>query len=138
MDNDGDRRRPFGNLVSEAIGQFASLMRLDMRLLEAEMRSKTSTLVSSGVCGIAAVILFILASFAMVQFLILAVILAGISAMAACLIVGIALFGGGLLSLYLAKRALVGWTITPVQTVNQVRSDLAAVKQGIRYGATQR
>ena len=113
-------------------------MRLDMRLLEAEMRSKTSTLVSSGVCGIAAVILFILASFAMVQFLILAVILAGISAMAACLIVGIALFGGGLLSLYLAKRALVGWTITPVQTVNQVRSDLAAVKQGIRYGATQR
>ena len=137
MDDDGDRR-PFGNLVSEAIGQFASLMRLDMRLLEAEMRSKTSTLISSGVCGIAAVILFILASFAMVQFLILAVILAGISAMAACLIVGIALFGGGLLSLYLAKRALVGWTITPVQTVNQVRSDLAAVKQGIRYGATQR
>ena len=137
MDDDGDRR-PFGSLVNEAIGQFASLMRLDLRLLEAEMRSKTATIVSSGVCGIAAVILFILASFALVQFLILAIILAGISAMFACLIVGIVLFGGALLSLYLAKRTLVGWTITPVETVNQVRSDLAALKQGIRYGATQR
>ena len=101
------------------------------------MRKKGSTIVSSGVCGIAAVSLFILASFAMVEFLILALIHAGISAMFACLIVGIVLLVGGLLSLHLAKRALVGWTITPADTVKQVRSDLAALKQGIRYGANQ-
>ena len=137
MDDGGDRR-PFGSLVNEAMGQFASLMRLDLRLLKAEMRGKTSTVVSSGVCGIAAVIFFLLASFAMVQFLILAMIFFGISALFACLIIGFVLIGAGLLSLHLAKRALVGWTITPVDTVNQVRSDLAALKQGIRYGATQR
>jgi uncharacterized membrane protein len=130
-------RRPFGSVVNEAISQFASLMRLDFRLLEAEMRKKVSSIVSSGVCGIAAVSFFILASFALVEFLILAMVLAGISAMFACLIVGIVLLVGGLLSLHFAKRALVGWTITPEDTVKQVRSDLAALNQGIRYGANQ-
>jgi hypothetical protein len=134
---DDHDRRPFGSVVNEAISQFASLMRLDFRLLEAEMRKKVSSIVSSGVCGIAAVSFFILASFAMVEFLILAMVLAGISAMFACLIVGIVLLVGGLLSLHFAKRALVGWTITPEDTVKQVRSDLAALNQGIRYGANQ-
>lgn len=136
--DDGIDRRPFGSIVNEALEKFASLMRLDVRLLKAEMKSKTSTIVSSSACGMAAVALFILASFAMVQFLILVMIYLGISAILACLIVGVVLFGGGLISLYLAKRALVGWTITPIETVNQVRSDLAALKQGIRYGTTQR
>lgn len=136
--DDGIDRRPFSSIVNEALEKFASLMRLDVRLLKAEMKSKTSTIVSSGACGIAAVALFILASFAMVQFLILVIIHLGISAILACLIVGVVLFAGGLLSLYLAKRALIGWTITPIETVNQVRSDLAALKQGIRYGTTQR
>ncbi|WP_136620837.1 MULTISPECIES: phage holin family protein [Mesorhizobium] len=136
--DDGVDRRPFGTVVNEVLGQFASLMRLELRLLEAEMRGKTSTIVSSGACGIAAAIFFLLAAFAMVQFLILTMIHFGVGAMVACLIVGIILVGGGLLSLHLAKRALVGWTITPVETVNQVRSDLAALKQGVRYGSTQR
>ncbi|MER8848067.1 MULTISPECIES: phage holin family protein [Mesorhizobium] len=136
--DEGVDRRPFRTVVNEAVGQFASLMRLDLRLLKAEMRGKTSTLVSSGACGIAAVILFMLAAFALVQCLILAMIHFGVGAMLACFIIGIVLIGGGLLSLHLAKRALVGWTITPVETVNQVRSDLAALKQGVRYGSTQR
>ncbi|MER9592266.1 phage holin family protein [Mesorhizobium australicum] len=136
--DEGVDRRPFRTVVNEAVGQFASLMRLDLRLLKAEMRGKTSTLVSSGACGIAAVILFMLAAFALVQCLILAMIHFGFGAMLACFIIGIVLIGGGLLSLHLAKRALVGWTITPVETVNQVRSDLAALKQGVRYGSTQR
>jgi hypothetical protein len=136
--DDGLDRRPFGSIVNEAIEKFASLMRLDLRLLEAEMRSKTSTIISSGACGVAAAILFVLGAFALVQFLILAMIFFGIGAMFSCLIVGVILIGGGLLSLYLARRALVGWTIAPVETVNQVRSDLAALKQGIRYGTTQR
>jgi len=135
---DGVDRRPFSTVVSEAIGQFASLMRLDLRLLEAEMRSKTSTIVSSGACGIAAVMFFTLAAFALVQFLILAMIYLGFGAMFACLVIGICLIGGGMLCLHLAKRALTGWTLTPVETVNQVRSDLAALKQGVRYGSTQR
>lgn len=137
MDDDVDRR-PLGSIIHEAMEKFSSLMRLDLRLLEVEMRSKFSSIVSSGACGMAAVALFTLASFALVQFLILGMIYVGISAMYACLIVGIALFVGGLASLHLAKRALVGWTITPVETVNQVRSDLATLKQGIRYGNTQR
>ena len=80
----------------------------------------------------------LLAAVALVQFLILAMVHFGLGAMLACFIVGIVLIGGGLLSLHLARRALVGWTITPVETVNQVRSDLAALKQGVRYGAAQR
>jgi len=135
---DGVDRRPLSTVVSEAIGQFASLMRLDLRLLEAEMRRKTSTIVSSGACGLAAAMFFTLAAFALVQFLVLAMIYLGFGAMFACLAVGICLVGGGLLCLHLAKRALVGWTFTPVETVNQVRSDLAALKQGVRYGSTQR
>jgi len=136
--DEGVDRRPFGTVVTEAIGQVASVMRLDLRLLEAEMRGKTSTIVSSGACGIAAVIFFMLAAVVLVQFLILAMVHFGVGAMLACFIVGIVLSGGGLLSLHLAKRALVGWTITPVETVNQVRSDLAALKQGVRYGSAQR
>ncbi|AZO45631.1 phage holin family protein [Mesorhizobium sp. M7D.F.Ca.US.005.01.1.1] len=136
--DDGIDRRPFGSIVDEAIAKFASLMRLDLRLLEAEMRSKMSTIVSSGACGVAAAILFVLGAFALVQFLILAMISFGIGAMFACFTVGVILIGGGLLSLYLAKRALIGWTITPIETVSQVRSDLAALKQGIRYGTAQR
>ncbi|MGO4637102.1 phage holin family protein [Mesorhizobium sp. 2RAF45] len=136
--DDGVDRRPFGTVVNEAFGQFASLMRLDLRLLEAEMRGKASTIASSGACGVVAVLFFVLAAFALVQFLILAMIHFGVGAMFACLIVGIALVGGGLLSLHLARRALIGWTITPVETVNQVRSDLAALKQGVRFGSTQR
>jgi hypothetical protein len=136
--DDGIDRRPFGSIISEALEKFASLMRLDLRLLEAEMRSKTSTIISSGACGAVAAILFVLGAFALVQFLILAMIFFGIGAMFSCLIVAVILIGGGFLSLYLAKRALVGWTITPIETVNQVRSDLAALKQGIRYGTRQR
>lgn len=136
--DDGIDRRPFGSIVDEAVAKIASLMRLDLRLLEAEMRSKMSTIVSSGGCMVAAAILFVLGAFALVQFLILAMISFGIGAMFSCLTVGVILIGGGVISLYLAKRALVGWTITPIETVNQVRGDLAALKQGIRYGTTQR
>jgi len=135
--NDDPDRRPFGDVISEGLSHFASLMHLDLRLLQAEMKVKTSAIVSSGACGVAAVALFVLAAFAMVQFLILAFIHFGADPMVACLIVGILLgFGGGAM-LYIAKRALVGWTITPVETVNQVRTDIAALKQGIRFGSTQ-
>ncbi|UVK46738.1 phage holin family protein [Mesorhizobium sp. AR07] len=136
MDDELDRR-PFGSVINEAVSQFASLMRLDVRLLEAEMKKKGSDVLSSGVCGIAAVSFFILGAFALVEFLILAMVLAGVSAIFACLIVGILLFAAGFVSLRLAKRALVGWTLTPEHTVRQVRSDLAALKQGIRHGASQ-
>lgn len=130
-------RRPFGSVLGEAVSQFASLMRLDLRLLKAEMRAKSTTLVSVGACGVAAVGFFVLAAFALVQFLILALIFFGAGSMLACLIVGLVLMAAGLMSLYLAKRALIGWTITPVETVNQVRTDFATLKQGIRYGSTQ-
>jgi hypothetical protein len=136
MHDDGDQL-PFGSVLSDAISKFASLMRLDLRLLEAEIRAKTTTIVSSGACGLAAAMFFVLAAFALVQCLIVAMIYYGVGPMFACLIVGIVLIGAGLLSLYQAKRALVGWTITPVETVNQVRADLAALKQGIRHGSTQ-
>lgn len=130
-------RRPFGSVLGEAVSQFASLMRLDLRLLKAEMRAKSTTLVSVGACGVAAVGFFVLASFALVQFLILALIFFGAGSMLACLIVGLVLMAAGLMSLYLAKRALIGWTITPVETVNQMRTDFATLKQGIRYGSAQ-
>ncbi|QND60621.1 phage holin family protein [Mesorhizobium huakuii] len=136
--DDGIDRQPFGGIFNEALEKIASLMRLDLRLLEAEMRSKASAVVSSGACGVAAGIFFVLGAFAFVEFLILAMIYFGIGAMFSCLIAGVVLIAGGLLSLYLAKRAMVGWTVTPIETVNQVRSDLAALKQGIRYGTTQR
>jgi len=135
--DDGTHHRPFGSVLNDAIGQLASLMRLDLRLLKAEMRAKTTTIVSSVACGTAAALFFVLAAFALVQFLILAMIHFGVDGMFACLIVGAVLIGAGMLSLYLAKRALIGWTITPVETVNQVRTDLVALKQGIRYGSTQ-
>ncbi|PBB24023.1 MULTISPECIES: phage holin family protein [unclassified Mesorhizobium] len=135
--DDGTDHRPFGSVFGQAVSQFGSLMRLDLRLLEAEMRAKSTTLVSSGACGMAAAVFFALAAFALVQCLILAMISFGVGPMLACLIVGLVLTVGGLISLYLAKRALTGWTITPVETVNQVRTDLAALKQGIRYGSTQ-
>jgi len=136
--DDGMDHRPFGSVLGQAISQLGSLMRLDLRLLEAEMRAKSTTLLSSGACGMAAAMFFSLAAFALVQCLILALIFFGLGPMLACLIVGLVLIGGGLMSLYLAKRALTGWTITPVETVNQVRTDFAALKQGIRYGSTQR
>ena len=135
--DDGMDHRPFGSVLSEAASQFASLLRLDLRLLKAEMRVKSITLVSSGACGMAAAMFFMLAAFALVQFLILAMMQFGVGPLFACLIVGLVLIGGGLVSLYLAKRALIGWTITPVETVKQVRTDLAALKQGARYGSTQ-
>lgn len=135
--DDGMDRRPFRSVLSEAVGQFASLMRLDLRLLEAEMRAKITTIVSSGACGMAAAVFFLLAALALVQFVILAMIHFGIGPMFACLIAGLVLIGGGMMALYLAKRALIGWTLTPVETVDQLRTDLAALKQGIRYGSTQ-
>jgi len=135
--DDGSDRRPLGTILSEGFTQFASLMRLDLRLLQAEMKVKTSTIISSGACGIAAIALFVLAAFALVQFLILAMIHFGAGAMVACLVVGVLLGVGGVVLLYFAKRALVGWTITPVETVSQVRTDIATLKQGIRFGSTQ-
>ena len=135
--DDGTDRRSLGSVFSEVLSQFASLMRLDLRLLRAEMKVKTSTIVSSGACGIAALALFVLAAFAMVQFLILAMIHLGVNPMVACLVVGVLLGVGGVLLLYFAKRALAGWTITPVETVNQVRTDIATLKQGMRFGSTQ-
>lgn len=136
--DDGVDNRPLTSVISDAAGHFASLMRLDLRLLQAEMRIKASTVLTSGACGMIALVLFILAAFALVQFIILALVYFGVGAMLACFVVGVALLVAGLLSLFMAKRALVGLTMTPVQTVNQVRSDLAALKQGIRYGTTQR
>ena len=105
--DDGSDRRSLGSVFSEGLSQFASLMRLDLRLLQAEMKVKASTIVSSGACGIAALALFVLAAFAMVQFLILAMIHFGVTPMVACLIVALLLGVGGVLLLYLAKRALV-------------------------------
>jgi len=136
MDN-GPEVRSFGGVVREAGDRAASLARLDLELFHAELKSKASKIMASGIYGIAAAVLFVLGSFALVECLILAIVLAGISAVFACLIVGAVLFVAGLASLHFAKKAIAGWTPIPEQTIAQATADFTALKRGLHHGANQ-
>lgn len=135
MDDD-QARRPFGRVFGEATSHFASLIRLDIRLLQAEMKQKGQDVIASGVFGAIALTCFLLGSFALVESMIFALIWLGVEALWAALIIGICLCMLGLVSLHLARRTLAGWKLAPEQTLGQVRSDLAVLKEGIRHVAS--
>ena len=115
--------------------QGSTLARLDMQIFRAEVKHKALDVLSSGAYGVAALVCFLLGAFALVEFLILAIMLSGISAVTASLVVAGVLFLAGAFSLILARRAVKGLSLLPDKTVHQVKSDLAALIEGIRYGA---
>lgn len=135
MDDD-QVRRPFGRVFGEATSHFASLVRLDMRLLQAEMKQKGQDVIASGVFGAVALTCFLLGAFALVECLILALIWFGVAALWATLVIGVCFFLAGFVSLNLARRTMAGWSLAPEQTLIQVRSDLAALKEGMRHVAS--
>jgi uncharacterized membrane protein len=134
---DGREARPLGRVVGETMRHGSALAQLDLKILQAETKQKALSVLSSGAYGITALIFFLLAGFALVEFLILAIVLSGISAVIASLIVCGVLVVAGSISLLLAKRAVAGFSLVPAKTVEQVKSDLAALMRGIRYGAGQ-
>lgn len=132
-----DRReeRPFSHVLGEAVRQGSTLARLDIEILRAEVKGKALTLVASGAYGIAALAFFFLGAFALVEFLILAVVHLGVGALWAPLLIGGLLLLAGFGSLVLSQRAIKGMSILPDKTLHQMRSDFAALMKGARYGA---
>ena len=131
--NDDQARRPLGRAFGETATQFASLMKLDLRLLQEEMQQKGNDLKASGLFGAVALGCFFLGAFALVECLIFGLIWVGLAAIWAALIVGVGLCFLGFGPLYLARKTLVGWTLAPEETLLQVRGDLAAFREGIRH-----
>jgi hypothetical protein len=130
---DDQAPRPFGRIVSDGLQHLSSLVSLDLRLFQAEMKQKLNHIIASGVLGFAALGCFLLGGFALAECLIFFLIWLGLQALWAAMIIGVGLCLLGFISLHLARRTLAGWTLVPEQTLVQMQGDLIAVKEGFRH-----
>jgi hypothetical protein len=114
--------------------QAATLLRLDVQLLELEMKEKALILALSGAWGLGAIVLLVMGTLVCVLGLVVALIAFGMVPFAAAFIVGIALCAIGGLSAWKARSMLQGWSLTPTRAVAQLRRDAEAVREGLRNG----
>jgi len=130
-----DRAQPSLLTVAGLAGeQAATLLHLDARLLELEMKEKAGALARSGAWGLAAIALAGMGTFVVVLGLVGVLVALGMALFAAAFVVGAVLFAVGALSALRARSALVGWSVVPRRTVEQVRQDAAAIREGFRNG----
>jgi hypothetical protein len=114
--------------------QAATLLHLDARLLELEMKEKAGALARSGAWGLAAIALAGMGTFVVVLGLVGVLVALGMALFVAAFVVGAVLFAVGALFALRARSVLVGWSVVPRRTVEQVRQDAAAIREGFRNG----
>jgi hypothetical protein len=121
----------FVRLLEVARAELGSQLGQDAQLLQAEMKAKTSTVVSAGILAIAGGVVLLFCVGAAIAALILLIISFGVAPSLAALLVSLALGIGAAAFILWARSLMKSWTPVPVHTVQALREDFAALKKAV-------
>jgi len=122
-------------LLRAAQAQLTTLLRLDARLLQLEMKAKASDALKLCVWIGIAVLLGLFGVAILAQGLVGLLIFVGVPWVIAPFLVALAFFVVGGIFLLKARRAMSSWSLMPQKTIGQVRKDFEAVREGLQNGA---
>jgi hypothetical protein len=126
-----DEKRTVFNLVASVIDESVHLLQTELRLVRAEINDKISKLAGAGTVLAAGGVAALAALFLLLQALVRWLSVAGLPDQWGYLIVGVvvAIIAGGLLASGLKR--LNSTTLVPEKTFEQIRADVAAVKEHV-------
>jgi hypothetical protein len=126
-----DEKRTVFNLVASVIDESVHLVQTELRLVRAEINDKIAKLATAGTVLAAGGVAALAALFLLLQALVRWLSVAGLPDQWGYLIVGIvvAIIAGGLLAAGLKR--LNATTLVPEKTLDQIRADVAAVKEHV-------
>jgi len=122
-------QRPVGGLLTDLVSQMTALFRTEITLLKAEMKDNVRSLSGALVSVAFGAALLMAALVVLVQAVVAAMVVAGMSAWLASLIVGAALGVIGALVLKGGADKLSLSEMTPERTVRQMEKDVSLVKE---------
>lgn len=123
----------FVRLLEVARAELGSQLGQDAQLLQAEVKAKTSIMLSAGMLGIAGGVVLLLSVAVALAALVLFIISLGLTPALAALIVSVALGIGALTCLLTARSLMKNWTPVPLRTVQALREDFAALKKAVAH-----
>jgi uncharacterized membrane protein YqjE len=126
-----DEKRTVFNLVASVIDESVHLLQTELRLVRVEINDKISKLAGAGTVLAAGGVAALAALFLLLQALVRWLSVAGLPDQWGYLIVGVvvAIIAGGLLASGLKR--LNSTTLVPEKTFEQIRADVAAVKEHV-------
>lgn len=126
-----DEKRTIFNLIASVIDESAHLMQTELRLVRAEINDKVAKLATAGTVLAAGGVVALAALFLLLQAVVRWLAVAGLPDQWGYLILGVivAVIAGGLVSVGLKR--LHETTLVPEKTLNQIRADMAAVKEHV-------
>jgi hypothetical protein len=129
--NSREDHRTIFNLIASVIDESVHLMQTELRLVRAEINDKLAKVASAGTVLAAGGIAALAALFLLLQALVRWLAVAGLPDQWGYLIVGlvIAIIAGGMLSLGVSR--LRATTLVPQKSIDQIRADVAAVKEHV-------
>ena len=115
--------------VGEAVARASELIQLEIRLAKAELAEKSVHLKAGLASILIGSVIFTVGLFLLAQALVILLISAGLSPLAATLLVAAAFAGGGLFLIAGGRKELDAGTLTPNRTLDDLERDRALVKE---------
>ena len=131
MSQRDDARSTIG-LVTDALSQIALLFQTEMRLVRAELSEKLSQVLGHAAMVGAGLVFMLAALIFLLQSIVSWLEVAGLPDEWGYLLVGLAVGAVGAVLLTTGIKALKETSVVPDRAVNQVRADLATVKEHIQ------
>jgi uncharacterized membrane protein len=123
----------FVRLLEIARAELGNQLGQDAQLLQAEMKSKTSTVMSASIMAIAGGVVLLFCVGVAIAAVILFIISFGVAPSLAALLVSLALGIGAAAFILRAKSLMKSWTPVPSRTVQALREDFAALKKAVAH-----
>lgn len=115
--------------VGETIGRATELIQIEFRLAKAELAEKAAHAGAALALVLVGAILVTAALFLLLQAIVLGLIVAGLSPVAATLLVAVATMAIGLGFAMTGRKQLGAEALVPERTLNEIQRDTALVKE---------
>lgn len=122
------KRESLSSAVSDIVADLADLVQKEIKLVRAELSAKLASKLQAGIWMSAAGVLALVAALLVVQALVFAIASFGLALHWSCLIVALILAGAAALAYY-KGRANADEALTPARTIQQIKLDIATVKE---------
>jgi hypothetical protein len=128
-----DPKLSFVQLLHIARAELGTQLGQDSQLLQAEVRDKTSTVISAGAIGLVGGVILLFSVGVALAALVIFIASFGITPSLAALIVALLLGVAAAWCLLRARSLMRDWTPLPLRTVQALREDFAALKKAMAH-----
>jgi uncharacterized membrane protein YqjE len=127
-----EERRTIGNLLTDVLGDVTHLFQTEIRLIRVEFNEKLSRLANGGVLIAVGAVAALAAMFLLLQAIVRWLEIAGLPNQWGYLIVGVIIAAGAAFALVKGINNIKSTSLVPDRTLEQVRADVATVKEHVR------